>query len=545
VDFEAPANRLPIVLTLRAVALLLCLAVTLVSDPGAGQLAAVGALVIVAGLASLRWPTRLAWIIPIIEGVLAAAVAAGTDPLNVALLPYLVVPALTAGLARGLQLVLITSGLSAAVLIVARGAQLGDPNAVDELIAILQWTAVSLGVGSVASYARRLQTTGRDPDVAAYEAAYRLLSQLRTVSRQLSAGLDPLTLAESMLDDVLTALPAERGVVFACGDEPGFIALAARGVRPELAMPRTTDASAWARALRDGRGHVQAGTLGYAAASAGTSSAVLPVRLGTRTIAVIGVERDTDAIASHDLDIATAWAADYAIRLDTALIFAEIRGTATAEERRRLAREIHDGVAQELASLGYGIDDLAAAASTPSIKQGLAELRQEITRIITELRLSIFDLRSEVAAGVSLTTALSDYVRSLAPAMGAEVHLAFRESGARLRFETEAELLRIAQEAITNCRRHADASNIWVSTTVAAPHYELIVEDDGRGLGDGRPDSFGMEIMRERASRIGALLTVAEGPHGGTRVRVASQEGAPDMDDSGQTVTEASPGGRS
>jgi signal transduction histidine kinase len=217
-------------------------------------------------------------------------------------------------------------------------------------------------------------------------------------------------------------------------------------------------------------------------------------------------------------------------------LFSEVRSIATAEERRRLAREIHDGVAQELASLGYTIDDLAARASTPSIKAGLRELRAEVTRVITELRLSIFDLRSEVTAGISLSTALSDYVRSLGPSLGAQVHLSMQETGTRLRFETEAELLRIAQEAITNCRRHADASNIWVSSTVSPPEFELTVEDDGKGLGDGRPDSYGMEIMRERAARIGAHLSVGQRPDGGTTVHVRSAPTSPSQADNGQTV---------
>jgi signal transduction histidine kinase len=347
-----------------------------------------------------------------------------------------------------------------------------------------------------------------------------------------------------MLDDVLISLPADRGAVFSIADGGTFPPLSTRGVRPELWAPRMSDGSAWARALREGTGQAQMGGLGLAPAG-DVMAAVIPVRVGTRTLALIGVERTGSAFEDEDLAVATGWASDYAIRLDTALLFSEVRSIATAEERRRLAREIHDGVAQELASLGYRIDDLSARASQPSIKQGLADLRLEVTRVITELRLSIFDLRSEVTAGVSLNTALSDYVRSLGPSLGAEVHLASQETGTRLRFDTEAELLRIAQEAITNCRRHADATNIWVSTVVSAPDYELIVEDDGRGLGDGRPDSFGMEIMRERATRIGASLTVADGPRGGTRVRVASREGAPYVDESGQTVGHASLGGRS
>jgi signal transduction histidine kinase len=295
------------------------------------------------------------------------------------------------------------------------------------------------------------------------------------------------------------------------------------------------DGSAWARAARDASSHVQDGGLGMSRLP-DVVGACIPVRVGDRTIAVIGVERSGSAFDDADLSVAAAWAQDYALRLDTALLFTEVRSIATAEERRRLAREIHDGVAQELASLGYAIDDLAARASAPAIKAGLADLRTEVTRVITELRLSIFDLRSEVTAGTSLSTALSDYVRSIGPSFEAEVHLSMQETGERLRFETEAELLRIAQEAITNCRRHAQARNIWVSSVVNPPSFELTIEDDGQGMGSGRADSFGMEIMRERAARIDATLTVETRSGGGTRVRLASAVAAPAQALDGQTV---------
>jgi hypothetical protein len=87
-----------------------------------------------------------------------------------------------------------------------------------------------------------------------------------------------------------------------------------------------------------------------------------------------------------------------AIRLEAALLFDDVRSLATNEERQRLAREIHDGVAQELVMVGYGIDN--AQATLPEGAEETAEelrtLRNEVTRVITELRLSLFELRSEV-----------------------------------------------------------------------------------------------------------------------------------------------------
>ena len=102
------------------------------------------------------------------------------------------------------------------------------------------------------------------------------------------------------------------------------------------------------------------------------------------------------------------------------------------------------------------------------------------------------------------------------------MHVTLDESGIRLRPRVEAELLRIAQEAINNARRHSNGQNLWVHCRVHPPLAEIQVIDDGQGLGGGRADSHGLKIMRERAGNIGAELLV-ESPAGddrGTRVSI-------------------------
>jgi signal transduction histidine kinase len=94
------------------------------------------------------------------------------------------------------------------------------------------------------------------------------------------------------------------------------------------------------------------------------------------------------------------------------------------------------------------------------------------------------------------------------------------ETPNRLPAETEAELLRIAQEAITNARKHAEAENLWVSLTVDPPGALLRVEDDGRGLGQARADSYGIQIMRERAKRLRTTVDVVPRDPRGTVVEV-------------------------
>ena len=172
--------------------------------------------------------------------------------------------------------------------------------------------------------------------------------------------------------------------------------------------------------------------------------------------------------------------------------------------------------------MGYLVDDLASRARfLPDLEADLKSLRGELTRVITELRLSIFDLRSEVQTSVSLGTALSDYVRQIGASSNLTVHLVLDETPVRLPVDAETELLRIAQEAVTNARKHAGAQNLWVTCRIDPPSAFVSVEDDGGGLGRPRADSFGLEVMRERAERIGAILSIGGRDLGGTTVQVS------------------------
>jgi signal transduction histidine kinase len=97
------------------------------------------------------------------------------------------------------------------------------------------------------------------------------------------------------------------------------------------------------------------------------------------------------------------------------------------------------------------------------------------------------------------------------------------EAHERLAVAQETELLRIAQEAVTNVRRHANAENVWVTCRVDPPYAFLRVADDGAGMDSPRNDSFGLDIMQERADRIGAELTWHPRDGGGTVLEVVLQ----------------------
>ena len=239
---------------------------------------------------------------------------------------------------------------------------------------------------------------------------------------------------------------------------------------------------------------------------------MVPLVAGVRTIGLVAIEADAaGAYPPPVVKRIREVTGPAALRLEAALLFDEVRSLATNEERQRLAREIHDGVAQELVMVGYGIDNALAALpeGADQAAEELRGLRAEVTRVITELRMSLFELRSEVDRHSGLAAAIGEYARTVGAQAGLRVHQSLDESTARLPAATEAELLRIAQEAITNARKHAGPTNLWVSCTVDPPFARIVVSDDGQGITDQRPDGrYGLAIMAERAERIRGRLEI-------------------------------------
>jgi signal transduction histidine kinase len=440
------------------------------------------------------------------EAALAALVIGLVLPDSTVAVPYLVVPAIVAGATRGWRPVaaVVSIELFDFVLLAATN---GDFEALRRQAPVVApWLFTALGVGLLSAWVRGVRTppaaTATDPS---YESARRLLSQLRTVARRLSSGLDTVSMASHVLSSVNDALGDSRSAVFVRSDGGVLVPIAYRGT---VARERMEPDDHLVRACWDEMEPVQEPT------ASGLASArrrvALPLRVGSRMIGLVLAEC-RDAPAGSDLTRLMQDLDDQSLRLDTAMVFDEVRSIATVEERHRLAREIHDGVAQEVASLGYAVDDLLARTVEADRRRDILAIRGEVTRLVSELRLSIFDLRSQVTPSAGLGSALSDYVRQVGARSNMTVHLTLDESPTRLRAETETELLRIAQEAITNARKHSGARNLWVHCTVRPPHARVQVRDDGKGLGHGREDSYGMRIMRERAHRIQAELRVDTG----------------------------------
>jgi signal transduction histidine kinase len=196
-----------------------------------------------------------------------------------------------------------------------------------------------------------------------------------------------------------------------------------------------------------------------------------------------------------------------------------------AAERERLAREIHDTLAQ-----GFTSVIMQAQAAIAALDRGEATSARERLAVVEDTaRENLAEARALVAAFAPVdlqSGSLPEALRRLADRISGEggfhVRLEVEDSGlvppdpAR-----DVVLLRAAQESLANVRRHARARDVVVRLTRTTERATLEVEDDGQGIAHGRDEGFGITGMRERAAAVGGSLTVGPGQDGGTRVRVA------------------------
>jgi signal transduction histidine kinase len=490
-----------------------CTTVLLMNLPGSRggdqKTTVIGALLLlgVAALASLPIPASIPPLVPALAETLASALIVGAIGTNGALfMLYLVIPlffaATRAGLAAALGCAL--TGVVTLVAMVSLTDKFGDAGWRDASSLFTAAACIFIGVPVVGTWMRKVNEEAAPDSELAYTDAHRLLTELHVVARQLSLGLDPRTLAAALSDDIRTVVPQAAAAVL--GRSPGGRFMALTGQEPpDEAGPAIEDS--WVSGTPMGRDHND------------ERFTAVPVLMGARVVAMVVITTKT-AIEGPSLRRCQSLIDQSGPRLASAMLFEDVRRLATTDERMRLAREIHDGIAQDLASVGYALDDIRRD-SDEQVAGRVAAVREQLQAMVADLRMSIFDLRSGVDDSISLGTALSDHAQRVGGQAGLVVTVSMDESPKRLPISVEVELLRIVQEAITNVRRHARASNLWISVTVEPPKAHITISDDGRGLRPGRADSFGITGMRERARRIGASLEVGSGPDGGTVVEVA------------------------
>ena len=202
---------------------------------------------------------------------------------------------------------------------------------------------------------------------------------------------------------------------------------------------------------------------------------------------------------------------------------------ATLNERDRLARELHDNVAQ---SLGYinlqlsAVNQMLANGQVDEAQASLGNIKQVVGETYTDVREEIFNMRSTEMMGLGFLHTLREYIRKYNKFYKLKIKLELETDEALLDFppNVETQLIRIIQEALINVRKHAGVQEALICIRTEEKQLAFIIEDRGHGFANEPPLSpddksgFGLQIMAERTESIGGLLQIDTPSAGGTRV---------------------------
>lgn len=300
------------------------------------------------------------------------------------------------------------------------------------------------------------------------EALEQTHSILIRLSEDISAGrLNAVEVGAQTLETLLARIPGSAGRLVIDGDE-GPVVLAARGVPAPDGYHRT-----FPLVTAD----VDVGRLELTTADIMSNAAEEEVRKQVRPVAI--------AFANLQL-------------------LQDIVGAAVAEERTRLAREMHDEIGPSLASLGLALDMTAMQqAANPEVSSDLMILRSNVTKLVEDVRASVADLRS--APGPTLTARLLQTVATLGDQPRIVVDLDERRPP---RPALIGDLTALITEAMRNAHRHSKASQVLITGRVDRGFGTCQIADDGVGFDPNyEPEGhFGLMGMRERAEKIGAQI---------------------------------------
>jgi signal transduction histidine kinase len=415
-------------------------------------------------------------------GAVIAGVAIATSqatPLSAGML-LLLIPVFRAGEVRGPWAGVAAVAMS--MVVVFGSAQASGILTTTYLTDNLRWAILALALGLLGARTDRLterRVRPRAPDTPAAQEAARLLRRLSDLAGALDGGFDAPAAAELLLHAVSDKIPGSRmAVLIGFGSEPA-VPLALRGIdRLPWPSPTTAD-SVIGRVWRTGV--AEAGFWTSVNEERAIASAPLRDSDGAR-IGIVVVDRFAFApFLDDDLQALVDLAEGHSANMDVALIFAALRQHAAFEERERLAREMHDGIAQELVALGYRIDVARRQAATraPQFAPVLAEARADLSRVLTDLRLRIADLRLAVRPDQGLGAVVGARLQQFGAATGLTVGLRLSESPYRLPAHLETLIYRLILDVLNDARNARGVSGIEARLDVNAPQAWLHITHDG------------------------------------------------------------------
>ena len=475
------------------------------------------------GLQARRFVRMLLVVVEVVVAVIAVAATEGwVSPFVFSLAATGVVVGYGFGLMRA---ALAAAAVGAAISLLS--VLTTSPATIEE--ALLGWAQVLL-VYLVAGYARRIFGEEAERASAALTRVSRLteandlLFELYRVSQSLPVSLELGDTVSHVVSRVRELLQPDVVVVLLPDDGTAtWSAAVAEGARVRAPVPLGELAPPLRIAAEQIDAHIEPRlTVGAGLGIASRCGLYASLRARGQLVGLIAVEkRDAAALTRRDAELLEGIGEQAALAIDNARLFGRLRTVGADQERTRIARDLHDRVGQSLAYLAFELDRLVGKSDAAPLRSELEGLRDDVRRAVGEVRETLYDLRTEVTEQVGLAAVLDDFAQRVQARSGLAVEVRV-EGTARPPLTQERELLRIAQEALTNVERHADASSVVVSLRIRPEEAFLEVVDDGQGFvgGDvGGLDSYGLVGMRERADAIGAALEIVSTPGRGTTIR--------------------------
>lgn len=379
------------------------------------------------------------------------------------------------------------------------------------------------------------------PKAVADDTRTRELRILAAIAEALNSAPDVERALDRTLAMVADLLGLRTGWVWLVDPGSGrFYNAAARNLPPYLQEPvRMTGRSCWCiESFRDGEltpkniDVMECSRLRPAVKRKATDlthglayHASIPLYFQNKPLGIMNITGPSwRQLTADELRLLSTIAYQVGIAIERARLAEDSARLARAEERARIARDIHDTLAQALTAITLQLEGAVRALETSPerAKQRVVRALEVSRESLEEARASVLNLRAAPTAGRPLPEALAALGRALTADTGVRVRV--QTVGTRgLPPTIESELFRVAQEALTNVRRHAHATEVIVTLRTTKRSASLSIRDDGRGFSRGAvPDRrLGLIGMRERAQGLGGRLRVKSAPGDGTAVTVS------------------------
>ncbi|MFC2032655.1 histidine kinase, partial [Chloroflexota bacterium] len=255
------------------------------------------------------------------------------------------------------------------------------------------------------------------------------------------------------------------------------------------------------------------------------SELAVPINIGKETLGVLDVESiDVEAFDEIDLFTVQTLSDQLAIAIENARLYQETRDIAVLEERNRMAREIHDSLAQGFAGVVLQLEaaEQALDDDTDQVQLHLNKARELARESLSDARRSVWALRPQALEQLRLVEAIDQQIDLFTEDSGIKVDFSISGNNRILSADIEHVLLRIFQESLTNVKKHAEASWVEVILGFKDNMVGLQVRDNGVGFNTDVPtqSGFGLISMRERAKLIGGTIEINSERGTGTQIEV-------------------------